>query len=116
MALLILRRFRPEPPLVLRRFGPDGRLAALAAQDPLNPAVMVIGPPGAAGAQGPAGATVRFDFTASATWIATHGLGRIPLVQVYLASGEAVLAEISATTTNITITHAVPQTGFALLI
>ena len=49
MTTLILQRFRPEPALILRRFGPDGRLSALAERAAETPVPVVIGPPGADG-------------------------------------------------------------------
>lgn len=48
MTVLILRRFRPEPGLVLRRFGPDGRLAALAERAAGAAVPVAIAPPQAA--------------------------------------------------------------------
>lgn len=48
MAVLILRRFRPEPPLLLRRFGPDGRLSALAERAEGAAVPVAIAPPQAA--------------------------------------------------------------------
>ncbi len=46
MTVLILQRFRPEPPVLLRRFGPDQRLAAQAESGALPPGVAVVGAPG----------------------------------------------------------------------
>lgn len=122
MTVLILQRFRPEPALTLRRFGPDGRLAALAARGPAEALAVVVGPPGAdgppgaQGASGPAGQPTRFDFVSAATWIAAHGLGRVPAVLVHLASGEPVMADIVSTPSTVTVTHAAPLAGFILLI
>ena len=116
---LVLRRFRPAPPLGLRRFGPDGRLAALAELFPAAPLPVAIGPPGPAGAQGapgPAGQPTRIDFVAAATWIAAHSLGRVPMAIAYLASGEWVVADTTVTSFNLTVTHAQPQSGFVLLV
>ena len=45
MGVLVLRRFQPEPPLGLRRFGPDGRLSALAARVPAAAIPVAIAPP-----------------------------------------------------------------------
>lgn len=45
MSVLILRRFRPEPPVLLRRFGPDGRLSALAERAEGAAVPVAIAPP-----------------------------------------------------------------------
>ena len=127
---LLLRRFRPPPPLTLRRIGPDARLAALPATPAPAPVAVAVavGPAGAAGAAGAAGVSgatgapgpawqpSRFDFVNAATWIAAHSLGREPGVIVFLAGGEWVVGDVAATTINFTVTHAQPQTGFVLLI
>ena len=119
---LVLRRFRPPPPLGLRRFGPDARLAALAELFPAAPLPVAIGPPGPAGAQGapgpqgPMGQPTRIDFANAATWIAAHSLGRVPVVLAYLASGEWVAADTTVTSFNLTVVHAQPQSGFVLLV
>ncbi len=56
----------------------------------------------------------RFDFTAAANWIAPHGLGRAPQVQVFLASGEQVLPDVVVSTTQIAASFASPASGFVL--
>ena len=58
MSLLILRRFRPAPPLALVRFGPDASLPALAERSPAAALPAVIGPPG----PGEADLTGQFGF------------------------------------------------------
>ena len=118
---LLLRRFRPDPPLVLRRIGPDARLEALPATPAPAPAAVAvaIGPAGVAGppgVPGPVGQPQRIDFVATATWTAAHNLGRVPMAIAYLATGERILADLVLTTINLTVTHAQPQTGFVLLI
>ena len=57
---------------------------------------------------------VRFDAPLSATWIIPHGLGRIPMVQIYLSSGELVMTDVVATQTTITVTFNQPVQGFVL--
>ncbi|MDE2434724.1 MAG: hypothetical protein KGM49_00555 [Sphingomonadales bacterium] len=115
-------RWRVPPPAIQTRWrGPAGMIEAVR-RDPLGPIAAVIGPPGATGVQGPAGpqgpqgAPRRFDFTSSATWIGEHDLGRLPIVQVYLETGEPALADTVATPINFTVTHADARTGFVLLI
>ena len=53
--MMLLRWRMPDPAIVLRRRGPDGAVAALAAADPPVPVATVIGPPGIAGPPGPQG-------------------------------------------------------------
>lgn len=113
---LTLRWRVPERALELRWRGPLAMLNAVA-RNPQLPVAAIIGPPGPAGPQGPAGAgsaPLRLDATLSSTWILTHGLGRVPTVQVFLASGEAVLTDLAATTSQITVTFPSPQQGFVL--
>lgn len=96
--------------------GPLGMLEA-AARNPELPLAAIIGPPGPAGPQGPAGAgsaPLRLDAALASTWVLNHGLGRVPTAQVYLSSGENVLSDLSATTTQITVTFPSPQQGFVL--
>ena len=62
-----------------------------------------------------AGPPSRFDVVSPAgTWTITHGLGRVPAVQVFLASGEAILPDITVDATHITATFASPRAGFVL--
>lgn len=51
---------------------------------------------------------------AGATWTIPHSIGRIPSVQVYIA-GKAVLADVEATSSQVVITFASPQSGVAIL-
>lgn len=53
--------------------------------------------------------------TPAATWIIPHAKGRIPVVEIYIA-GEMVISDIDATDTIVTVTHAVPVAGKAILI
>lgn len=113
-------RWRAPPRLILTQWrGPLGMIAALG-RDPALPVAAIIGPPGPAGPagpQGPAGAgstPLRLDAALAATWVLNHGLGRVPSVQVYLSTGENVLSDIAATTSQITVTFPSPQQGFVL--
>lgn len=113
---LALRWRVPARQVPTRWRGPQGQLAALG-RDPALPIAAIVGPPGPAGPQGPAGAgeaPLRLDASLSATWILPHPLGRVPTVQVYLASGEAVLSDVSATASQIAVTFPSPQQGFVL--
>lgn len=96
--------------------GPFGMAQALA-RDASLPVAAIVGPPGPTGPQGPAGAgsaPLRFDASLSATWVLAHSLGRVPTVQVYLSTGEPVLTDVVATSTQITVTFHNPQQGFVL--
>jgi len=78
------------------------------------------GPQGIQGIQGPQGPAgtgastyVKFDITtASASWSVNHALGRIPIVQVYLSTGEKIYPDIYATNTNIAVVFAAATTGY----
>lgn len=100
----------------LRWRGPAGMLEA-ATREPVTPLAAIIGPPGPPGPQGAAGAgsaPLRLDASLASTWTLAHPLGRVPTVQVYLASGEAVLTDVAATAFQITVTFPSPQQGFVL--
>ena len=114
---LILRWRVPGRAIVTRWSGPDGMAEALT-RDPELPIAAIIGPPGPPGPQGPqgpAGSPLRIDAALAATWILPHTLGRVPMVQVFLGSGEEVIADVAATSATITVTHASPQAGFVLI-
>lgn len=104
---LALRR-APSPVTVGLR-GPEGTtVQALADIDPAR-VVGVMGPPG------PAGGGVRFDVASpAASWIISHAFNRVPIVSVYLASGELVLADVFATATTINVVFASPKSGFVI--
>lgn len=70
---------------------------------------------GVQGTPGPQSAPQRIDFPSAATWIFEHSLGRVPMVDVYLAGGERVITDVNATDFNVSVIHAQPQAGFALL-
>ena len=110
----------PSRPLTMRWRGPSGMAQALA-HEPLLPIAAIVGPPGASGAvgaTGPTGATgapLRLNASLAATWILPHPLGRVPAVQVMLASGESVIADLSATAAAVTVIFTTPQQGFVLI-
>ena len=114
--ILTVRWRVPVRQIALRWRGPSGMAQALT-RDPVLPVAAIIGPPGPLGPQGPAGAgaaPLRLDASLSASWILSHPLGRVPTVQVYLSTGEAVLTDMLATTSQITVTFPSPQQGFVL--
>ena len=113
---LEIRWRAPERSIATVWRGPLAMLQALA-RDPELPVAAIVGPPGPAGPQGPAGAgspPLRLDASLSSTWILAHSLGRVPTVQVYLDTGESVLTDLIATTTQITVTFPSPHAGFVL--
>lgn len=93
--------------------GPEGMSEALA-RVPATPIAAIVGPPGPAGPSGPGSAPTRIDAALAATWILPHTLGRTPMVEVFLASGEHVIADVTVNSTTITVSHASPQAGFVL--
>lgn len=108
---LVLRWRVPPPPIVTRWRGPAG-MADAVRRDPATPIAAIVGPVGPAG---PPGVSRQYDVTSPAgTWILPHDLGRVPAVAVYLADGEAVIADVAATSTTITVTFATAQTGFVI--
>jgi len=114
---LALRWRAPARPLATRWRGPVGILETYAVE-PAAPLAAIIGPPGPlgpAGPPGPFGAPLRLDAALAATWILPHPLGRVPVVQVYLAPGECVLADVAATATTVTVAFAAPRQGFVLV-
>lgn len=107
---LVLRWRAPERPIPLRWRGPAGMVRSLE-RNPALPVAAILGP---AGPPGPAAAPLRLDAPLAATWILDHPLGRVPAVQVFLGTGEAVLADITADTARITVTFPSPRQGFVL--
>lgn len=109
MAGAIRLSLRPVQPLRMERFPAEPiALERLAQSAPvLRLSGIVIQQIGSA-AQVP----VRIDAPAAATWILPHSLGRIPIVQVHLASGEVVIADVAADSVHITVTLAAPAAGF----
>lgn len=90
--------------------------ATVAIEVQSSPCLQILN----AGIQGPKGDSgtgqpTRVDFSAGGTWSATHSLGRVPIVFVYLPDGSAILADVSATDFNFTVVHASPTAGFVLL-
>lgn len=62
----------------------------------------------------PTAGTAHTQSAPSATWVIPHTFGRIPAVAVYIA-GELVDTDVTATTTNVTITFPAPFSGVAVL-
>lgn len=108
----------PDRAIVTRWRGPDG-LAEALVRDPALEIAAIVGPPGPPGPQGPAGTPLRIDASLAATWILPHAFGRAPMVQVFLGTagsgGEQVIADVSATASTVTVTHASPQQGYVLV-
>ena len=111
-------RWRAIPQRIATRWrGPLATTQALV-RDPLLPVAAIVGPPGEQGPAGPAGPTgapLRLDASLAATWILPHPFGRVPAAQVVLASGESVIADMSATASAVTVVFAAPQQGFVLV-
>jgi len=99
----IALRVPPDAGLLLETPGAVEHLAA------------AIGPRGPAGPQGLPGNVLRFDVTLAGTWTVPHGLGRAPLVQVFLASGEQVFPDVSVDAANVVAVFAQPTAGFVLV-
>lgn len=127
--VLVCRWILPEPALETTWIGPDQRLlSGLSVNwfgvDPyLSPAKIrrqaaaiptAIGPRGRAG-DGGSGAQ-RYDVSLAGTWIINHDLGRIPIVHVYIGSGELVIADVTASDTQITVVFGSPQQGFVMAV
>jgi hypothetical protein len=54
--------------------------------------------------------------TASAQWHITFpDMGRLPSVQIYLTSGEAILTDILSTSTSVTVTFPSATAGYAVI-
>lgn len=79
------------------------------------------GPAGPQGIQGPAGSnglsnSIEFiQASVAASWSFAHNLGRRPLAQVFLTSGEMVISDVTVTTTHVYVTFAIAQSGFVIL-
>lgn len=59
-------------------------------------------------------APVRLNASLAATWTLPHGLARIPMVQVFLSSGECVISDVNVDNVNVVVTWAQPVQGFVL--
>ena len=96
-------------PVTVALLGPEGtEVQPLADLEPAR-FIAVMGPPG------PAGGAVRYDVTSpSASWVIAHGFSRVPIVAVYLASGELVLADVFADASTINVVFPSPRTGFVI--
>lgn len=83
--------------------------------DSPNGGSVVVSSIGVQGAPGASNAVVRYDQIApAATWIVNHTKGYVPIVQIYLATGERVESDIVGTTTIITVTFPSATAGFLL--
>lgn len=112
-APLATRWIAVTPALVTAWFGADGRIETMLANR-FEPGAIptVIGP---RGDRGPGGNDpVRIDAPLASTWILANPLGRIPIVHVFLAGGERVLADVTADAAHITVTFPSPRQGFVL--
>ncbi len=57
----------------------------------------------------------RFDVPMPAgTWIIAHGLGRLPVAQLFSLSGEQVFTDLIIDAVHITATFGTPTAGFVL--
>lgn len=113
MAQIVLRRFRPPPLVVLRRFGPDGRLAALAERAQGEPLPMVVAVV--------EGGSVRYQHSQaplSPSWIINHNLGVWPVsVTVLSVGGVEIDADVTHVSINQTIINfSAPTAGVARII
>lgn len=54
--------------------------------------------------------------TPAAEWTITHGLGRKPMVAVYLSTGEEVEADVVSDATTVVVTFPTPVAGSVVLI
>jgi hypothetical protein len=83
---------------------------------PSQPRVIRVAPVIGTSSGGGGSIPVRIDQIAPAgTWILTHALGRMPLADVYLSSGEQMEADVNVTLTQVTVTFAAPQSGFVII-
>lgn len=57
---------------------------------------------------------LKLDAPLAGTWILGNPLGRIPTVQVFLDSGEQIIADVTADASTITVSFAVPHQGYVL--
>lgn len=79
-----------------------------------------VGTSGPQGPQGPPGTNLSFEYTQAsplATWTipVPSGFDSRPSVTVFLDSGESVIADVSASSSSVTITFASPVSGSAVL-
>jgi hypothetical protein len=114
MAEITIRRL---PRIGLRASCSPSPLPLARAGEPARIVMGATGRPGPRGDTGAAGVAqvLRHDQTApSASWVVAHALGRPPLVQVFLATGEQVDADVTATDTMISVVFAAATSGFAI--
>ncbi len=86
---------------------------------PAPQAVVRVVDKGAQGIQGQPGIGGFFQridqATASANWILNHGKGAVPIVQVFLNTGEMIITDVVATATQINVVFAAPIAGFVII-
>lgn len=86
----------------------------LPPADPITVVLPVPGPRGPAGT-GAGGGLVHQQTTPSASWSIPHQLGRLPVVDLYVA-GELVEADVAADVSSVHVTFPTPTSGFAVLV
>lgn len=114
MSLMVLQWRQPAATPVTMWRGPLDQSLPASSREQLGSIAAVIGPRGATGPEGGSGQPVRFDVSYSSSWLISHGLMRVPTVQVFLTTGEHVLVDFVADDTYITIQFPTPQQGFVL--
>jgi len=61
------------------------------------------------------GVQVNHQSTPRASWVFTHSLGRLPLTEIYLESGEQVDTDVFADAVNINVIFPSPFAGYLIL-
>ena len=84
-----------------------------------GPQIVVV-QSGMPGARGPAGggasaALVHDQAAPAASWLIPHTFGRLPAVALYGTDGALFGADVTATTSAVTVTLSVPTAGKAIL-
>lgn len=87
--------------------GPEQFVNVPVSQQQLNDSIAAFFPGGNF-------APKKIDAPLAGTWTLPHGLGRIPMVQVFLLDGEAVISDFHVDATNIVVTWASPTQGYVL--
>lgn len=59
--------------------------------------------------------TVFVQNTPAATWTISHGFGRLPAVSIYDNSGQEIITDTFASSTQVVLTFAAPMAGIAIL-
>lgn len=63
----------------------------------------------------PAPAVVWTQSAPASTWTVPHSLGRRPVVELYLPSGQQVFTDVVSSTTQVVATFGTPTAGYAVL-